>query len=586
MIRAIVPVLLVCVFLTMNAGHSRQGFSLVVVSLAADEGEPARAADLAPVLASAFSARGFEAVPHDARAVGLSPSVMTGKADAALFTALSAQVTHVVVAETIASSVRGGGPDDAALMTVRLYLYSVSDREFVYVTDEAGAQGTLGELAATLAARTHLFLAGELPLVAALSPSPESAPDALRLTWQCSRPDARYEIGRSIHRQGPFEQIGEAGSPEFVDSGAMAGRVYYYRVRGLVNGVAGDPSETARAFIRVPEPRGEDLDALLKARNAKEPVIADPGEKALVERDLAVVKEFYVNLFSVNFILNIIKKYIKEKQVIALSDMGEYFLDRSERTAYLVYPGRCVVKFYSGRLFRLYNQCPPTAEPLVLTFGAGGNAAGSMGKGWAQPDEQFTWTLGETAEIEFPAVTGGTGVALDVYLARVMHGGPVAAQRVLVSVNERSVGFFRAKEKGRYSFLIPAEAVSSDQLLSIRLDLPDSVAPSQLNRNSSDGRLLALAVEKIEAYPYAQERDLFRRLMANSVVFALPTAREMEISLADGSSMILPVFDGAGMATQYYHNSAQWKKSTLLFDSSDREIQDKLKDAARKARGR
>ncbi|HOO72611.1 MAG TPA: hypothetical protein PK926_12685 [Spirochaetota bacterium] len=542
-------------------------------------------------LIAAFTAQGIAAVARDDLAEVITPETCSGKDDSALFKKGSIATTHLLAgdvivhesAETSAAAEAVAPPDGAGVScTVRLFLYSLDEGGFVYSTEEILRPEHFTKGAASLSGRVKLFLEGTLPVVADIALAECDTEKEVSLKWECSGDASAYEVFRSAFRNGPADLLGETDKKEFADTTGEPGAIYFYRVRPVAASVTGDLSAAVTAYKKISSPAGLDLDAVLKSKKEKDPVITDPAEKERVEKELAIASKYYVNLFSVNFILTVIRHYIRTNQVIVLENAAEYIVDRGRRTVYLVYPGKCVIRFFCNRLFVFYEECPPPDGALTISFRKDDDPGRYLASGWDSPGSKITWSRGNESCLTLPVSIGDQGSMIDLYLGAVIYNDQLECQRAVVSANDTLVGSFCARLRGRYSLFVPAQVRNGRDDISLRFYFPDATQPAEIFPDNKDTRVLALALDKLQVYPYDRERDLFRRIIDNSVVFALPLGKQIDVTLKTGESLSLPLYEGAGMASQYFRNSADWKKSTLIFGSSDKEIRRKMKEAQKK----
>jgi len=570
--------------------QDRNRASITVLPLLAPAGELQCAGDFRASLSAALAGKGLDTVVRDDIAFDAGAHSYAGTPDSEIFASSAITGSHALAAEIIpvnGKTADAGAARGAAAVTmclVRVCLYSVPDRRFVYVSEDYGMlPDEAGKLAATLAGRTALFLQGRIPGITGVKAAASNPPDGVTISWESPAPGVSFVVTRSRLIDGPREIAGETSSMEFTDRAGEQAVVYYYRVSGVVDGVVCDPSPAVKGYRKSAPPASEDLDAIINARKKKYPEPADPAEKARIERDFAVMSQFSVNLFSINFILNIVRQYLKSGQVIALSNVAQFTVDRAERTVYLVYPGKCVIKLFSGRLFRFYNQCPPTDDPLSVTFGVSGNAKDYIGSGWLSPEESMTRTDGARAEMLVPFKAEGKSPMLDMYVSQIVFAGPYKPYGVAVTVNDSIGAHFRIKEKGRYSVPLDYVSPAGGEPLRLGFHFYEGNFPAASGQDIDRKNRFSVAMEKVLVYPYIEQNDLFKRIIENSVVFAVQGQdnREMNVTLKDGVEMSLPVYEGVGMATQYYRDSADWKKNALLFESSDEDIRAKIKEAAK-----
>lgn len=78
------------------------------------------------------------------------------------------------------------------------------------------------------------------------------------------------------------------------------------------------------------------------------------------------------------------------------------------------------------------------------------------------------------------------------------------------------------------------------------------------------------------------EREIMPRVVQNGIAFCIRTG-EAESVGADGITRFIPTFEAVGFSTEYYRDFRDWKSNTIVFASSDKELDRKIKEA--KSRG-
>jgi hypothetical protein len=134
---------------------------------------------------------------------------------------------------------------------------------------------------------------------------------------------------------------------------------------------------------------------------------------------------------------------------------------------------------------------------------AGGVGHGYLREGWAQLGVNCTWTLGERAVLEFPPVSGAADYVLKMRIDSTCMGSP---QRLLVDVNETTVGILLCRGPASYEFFVPACALIPQNRIDVVLKTPDARRPMD-HGESTDNRFLGFRVAKIELRPMTKSRQ-------------------------------------------------------------------------------
>lgn len=465
--------------------------------------------------------------------------------------------------------------------SLMLYLYSVKDRAFVYITSNSAIlYSELASESALIASRAALFISGTLPLPGLMNITESKNKNELHMEWTPEVSGDSYEVQRSSYPEGPFETIARVEENNFTDVNIVPGMVYYYRLRGYRGDITGDFTETVRAYKRLSHPVSEDIKKILKAKINKMPAAKKIDQQQLDKKYGEIINKFYIKPFYVGFILNILKHYINRYDLAILRGTGDYIIDRTNRTIYLLDNNSYIVKFYSKRLFKLYDIIPESTEPVLLSFGKSGNARGRLIKGWGFEADDHIWNKGDYLELRVPLKKYSTGTEVNFYFAGTRRRDEDSIQRAIVSINGIKLAEFEIGKNGRFRALIPQDFPVDDGEVVMGIELPN--APkinSGAQKNEAYG--LAVALNKITLSEYNEERDFFRKLMNNAISFCVLRG-EKELVLKDGTRMMLPLYEAMGLATEYYKDLKDWKKYALLFASSDEEIQDKIKQERQK----
>lgn len=127
----------------------------------------------------------------------------------------------------------------------------------------------------------------------------------------------------------------------------------------------------------------------------------------------------------------------------------------------------------------------------VLSFcGEGASANRYCVNGFSGNEENFTWTMGNEAEMEFKVDDEGSDLLLDFsYLTY------AEAQHVKVYVNDNEVEDYIAREAESKQIRIPNEYVEDGRIV-LRFEMPDATSPRE-NGTGEDVRVLALALNSL-----------------------------------------------------------------------------------------
>jgi len=170
-----------------------------------------------------------------------------------------------------------------------------------------------------------------------------------------------------------------------------------------------------------------------------------------------------------------------------------------------------------GTVSETANTTPTPAGPAIyqygtkITFGNDGNSEQYQVTGWSHPEEGFTWTEGNRAELLLPINKTTSATTMQICLTPYIKKGKLDRQRINVYINDEKIGELKATspEKNMYTIDIP-EKYMSGQSLKIAFELPDAASPKSVE-NSEDVRVIAVALSSVaffETY-HKGERILF-----------------------------------------------------------------------------
>lgn len=138
----------------------------------------------------------------------------------------------------------------------------------------------------------------------------------------------------------------------------------------------------------------------------------------------------------------------------------------------------------------------------VIEFGTAGNESIYLRSGWAEPENGFRWTEGETADLAF-AFDRPPGDLVLTFQAHPLLGGGVEVQEISATWNGTLVGVWSVRETGSYNTLVLAHVSESSPSALLRFHLPQSFTPVSKSL-SRDPRRLGLAFSKLVLRPTAE----------------------------------------------------------------------------------
>jgi hypothetical protein len=139
-------------------------------------------------------------------------------------------------------------------------------------------------------------------------------------------------------------------------------------------------------------------------------------------------------------------------------------------------------------------------DDFLIDFGGRGNGAAYRGAGWstAEPDE--TWTVGQQAVLLLPAPSRPATYVMNLNLRPMVAPPRLAAQRLVVTVNDTEIARFVIDRRTLRTCLVPWEAITGHAGLRVGFHTPDAARPSDLGLDA-DQRRLGLAFATMSLYP-------------------------------------------------------------------------------------
>lgn len=175
----------------------------------------------------------------------------------------------------------------------------------------------------------------------------------------------------------------------------------------------------------------------------------------------------------------------------------------------------------------LQDVCLDADTDYCIELYASGVGHGYLGEGWDLLGAESTWTLGERAALELPPVSGAADYVLKMQVDGTCMGSP---QRLIVAVNETTVGTLLCRGPACYEFFVPACALKSRSRTEVVLTIPDARRPMD-HEQSTDNRFLGFRVAKIELRPMIDRRQ--EKPVQPSAADDLPRVLEQRAALQE-----------------------------------------------------
>jgi hypothetical protein len=127
----------------------------------------------------------------------------------------------------------------------------------------------------------------------------------------------------------------------------------------------------------------------------------------------------------------------------------------------------------------------------TIEFGKQGDAKRFCGRGWSQPEDQLTWTEGESA-IMVLGVPASQPFMLRATMAGLVKGPELPFQPTAVFANGKKIADWQVSEKKEYTAKIPGLVTVGGELL-LEFQTPKATTPKSLGINE-DTRVLGVAM--------------------------------------------------------------------------------------------
>ena len=128
----------------------------------------------------------------------------------------------------------------------------------------------------------------------------------------------------------------------------------------------------------------------------------------------------------------------------------------------------------------------------VIKFGVGAGSERFRREGWSHTEQQFTWTIGQSAKLVFSIPGSDQSPTLHVRLAAFTKVPEVPCQPVKVYVSGQKLADWTVSaDAEEFTAVIPVELVKSPGELKVELKTPKAISPKSMGV-SADERLLGV----------------------------------------------------------------------------------------------
>ena len=145
-------------------------------------------------------------------------------------------------------------------------------------------------------------------------------------------------------------------------------------------------------------------------------------------------------------------------------------------------------------------------EQAIFDFGLSAQDRPHLVDGWADPEQQFQWSLGDRSELAVPAPSAAGNYALVFTIAPFVHPAGPRSQRLSVLAEGRRIRESRFKTETVMACRFDWEPRIAGKMLDIVLEHPDSARPSECFA-SPDTRRLAFMVSNLKLFRVVESNE-------------------------------------------------------------------------------
>ncbi len=143
----------------------------------------------------------------------------------------------------------------------------------------------------------------------------------------------------------------------------------------------------------------------------------------------------------------------------------------------------------------------PAVADLTINFSASGNSLSYLGGGWARAEENFTWAVGHESHLLLPLGQEAREFVLMMNVIPFVHPPDLGAQRLIVSVDETTVGMETLTRPAVLAWRIPVGLVRRAERTLVTLSHPDVARPRDVS-GAADDRDLSISVSEVKVYHF------------------------------------------------------------------------------------
>ncbi len=450
----------------------------------------------------------------------------------------------------------------------RMLLYSVDKGRPVYACDiktltESDANKSLCGMMGIISGYAS---GASFPGIGSVQASSGDSAGDVFITWKAeSDSDFSCILYRSSSFDGPYEAIGSSTSSSYIDRSAGSGKCWWYRIQPIRGSVSGNPAGPFLGYANIIPKKTITLDGIISEKNKKPSVPESEIERRREKRMISFLNEYLFGSIKMRILMFTASPYLSRPEAIIVKGDDDFTLDFNSRTVQFKTPDQSVLVFHSKKLFSLINKASSLNEVKEkITFGHKGNFASFEASGWRSGGPSFSYVEKSSAVIKVPLRKRYTSLTGEIEL--IPNGNPlIAASFLSISINGRVVEDLRVFGKNRIRFTVNGLADEEALLLEFGFDKKALAAGHK-----------PVKVRTLSLISTLNDEPLIKRLIANGFFFGIHEGYIQEPQ-EGGTLNLLPVIKSAGLVTQFYRDSKEWRSEALVFSSGDKELVKKLK---------
>jgi hypothetical protein len=130
----------------------------------------------------------------------------------------------------------------------------------------------------------------------------------------------------------------------------------------------------------------------------------------------------------------------------------------------------------------------------AIDFRRGGNSEPYRLGGWGRSEDEFTWSIGRSAQLALPVPEATGALELELLLGAFTHAPKLPHQRLELWLQDEKIAAWTVASRKVFRAVIPVHAMRGRHVLVIEFRTPDATAPRDVLPSSTDPRTLAISL--------------------------------------------------------------------------------------------